>query len=222
MSSCILRHLDAHCTPDVARAVVELNGDTVEGVVQTLIQDAPTHSTTDEDSFIRHKPKNNRRLPSILRMWVFDLGAGNSDRHYQNYFVEGDRVIPIDHGAAFSDSRNRRVLGDVFPKDIPHPLQANRGDSLRVKGTPENYDGIIPYPTRFFGSVISDDWRKTLKEKALKEMLRHLKKTGWKKVLEEAVSKGVSTAAEALLMLRIYQWRLWVELERNGVLDLAA
>ena len=44
------------------------------------------------DSFL------NKHRTDLMKMWIFDLITGNSDRHGGNFLIQGDILYAIDHG----------------------------------------------------------------------------------------------------------------------------
>ena len=88
------RFLGINLTPPTT--IRNLDGEI--GSMQEFIPDSETflemkfQSESDRDDFVR------RHRDEFMRMWVFDLMIGNSDRHFGNSLFSGDVLYAIDHG----------------------------------------------------------------------------------------------------------------------------
>lgn len=78
----------------------------------------------EETTPLRFSDQSTISQEDLVKLWIFDLLIGNSDRHSGNALVKDGRVIPIDHGLSFN-SIYLRVYKDFPGKEIPEEIVEN-------------------------------------------------------------------------------------------------
>lgn len=69
------------------------------GSMQEFIPDAKTFSEVKRDATEGgYDSLLNKHKADLMKMWIFDIIIGNSDRHGGNFLIQDDTLYAIDHG----------------------------------------------------------------------------------------------------------------------------
>lgn len=66
--------------------------------MQEFIPDAETFCEFQENSEDDYAKVIEKYRPDLIKMWIFDIIIGNTDRHGGNFLIQGDTLYAIDHG----------------------------------------------------------------------------------------------------------------------------
>ena len=111
----VSRFLDLGLVPST---VIKKVGSNIGSAQEFVLGTTPAEmSQRDMDSFAK---KHNEEL---VKLWLFDYVIWNTDRHGANLLINGERVVAIDNGLSFVNSRQRWLKTyynrEVIDKNIP-------------------------------------------------------------------------------------------------------